>query len=411
LSALAFAALLLSAPLHAGEPETPPLPTKQFTSAEKKAIAAYRAQFAEYRRRRDAYERDADRYWDSIAEKRAERREKRAAGKPVVLTDYVLDQPPVYSGPPAPRPPASLVHPTPPKKKPPQRGLPVVADFLKHAKKQFSFVPERPAGEMDYKRAYARAAIAAGLTKEQVTRIYGFEAGGNGEYDVQAGLESKKPGRKPISTALGYNQLLIANTMGLLASHGAAFIDVLEDRAENSAKAVKQRLKAKIAKLRRMVHFARSVPYKWSTHVKMSSTAKGIGLHAANLDIDIGPLLQTQKLVNSLDHARNHAHKAPLTAAELEMMNLTGDGNGFDMVTIPNAMRDKIPTANFFERGGYERNPVAIRNNVVSALLAATDRRMDNQMSLDGSKAMASAFEEVMRSQASAGATPIGASQ
>jgi hypothetical protein len=89
-----------------------------------------------------------------------------------------------------------------------------------------------------------------------------------------------------------------------------------------------------------------------------------------------------------------------LSAAELEMMNLTGDGNGFDMVTIPKEMRDKIPTSNFFERGGYERNPVASRNNVVSALMAATDRRMDSQLSLDGAKAMAAMADEVSRGKA-----------
>jgi hypothetical protein len=39
---------------------------------------------------------------------------------------------------------------------------------------------------------------------------------------------------------------------------------------------------------------------------------------------------------------------APLTAAEHEMMNLTGDGNGIDMVLMAAAMREKVPTSNFF---------------------------------------------------------------
>ena len=47
------------------------------------------------------------------------------------------------------------------------------------------------------------------------------------------------------------------------------------------------------------------------------------------------------------------------------MMNLTGDGNGFDMVTMPLDWRDKVPTANFFQQHGYADNPVAQRNNVV----------------------------------------------
>lgn len=74
------------------------------------------------------------------------------------------------------------------------------------------------------------------------------------------------------------------------------------------------------------------------------------------------------------------------------MMNLTGDGNGFDMVSMPQATRSQVPTSNFFQRNGYERNPVAIRNNVVSKLLAATDARMDNQVGLQGAKDLAGAF-------------------
>ena len=82
----------------------------------------------------------------------------------------------------------------------------------------------------------------------------------------------------------------------------------------------------------------------------------------------------------------------PLTAAELEMMNLTGDGTGLDMVTMPQAMRERVPTSNFFQRGGYERNPVAIRNNTVAKLLAVTDERMDSNSSKPGAKELASSF-------------------
>ena len=46
-------------------------------------------------------------------------------------------------------------------------------------------------------------------------------------------------------------------------------------------------------------------------------------------------------------------------------MNLTGDGNGFDMVMMPQAMREQVPTSNFFQRGGYERNGIARRTSVV----------------------------------------------
>jgi hypothetical protein len=74
------------------------------------------------------------------------------------------------------------------------------------------------------------------------------------------------------------------------------------------------------------------------------------------------------------------------------MMNLTGDGNGFDMVTMPAGWRDKVPTSNFFQQHGYADNPVAQRNNVVAKLLAATDAVMDGEVKKPGAKELAAAF-------------------
>ena len=74
------------------------------------------------------------------------------------------------------------------------------------------------------------------------------------------------------------------------------------------------------------------------------------------------------------------------------MMNLTGDGTGLDMVTMPRAMREQVPTSNFFQRGGYERNPVAIRHNTVAKLLDVTDARMDSNSNLPGARDLAAAF-------------------
>jgi hypothetical protein len=111
-----------------------------------------------------------------------------------------------------------------------------------------------------------------------------------------------------------------------------------------------------------------------------------------NLDLDVGPLLQAQKLRDSVVFARARGYGAALDAAELEMMNLTGDGNGIDMVLLPARWRDRVPTANFFQPGGYERNPVAIRNNVVAKLLAATSARMDEEVKLQGAKDLAALF-------------------
>jgi hypothetical protein len=70
-----------------------------------------------------------------------------------------------------------------------------------------------------------------------------------------------------------------------------------------------------------------------------------------NLDLDVGPLLQTQKLVDSVVFAQTMGYHKVLTAAELEMMNLTGDGNGIDIVMMPLEWRDKVSTSDFFRKG------------------------------------------------------------
>jgi hypothetical protein len=110
------------------------------------------------------------------------------------------------------------------------------------------------------------------------------------------------------------------------------------------------------------------------------------------LDIDVGPMLQTHKLITSVLFARTKGYARPLSAAELEMMNLTGDSTGLDMVTMPQEMREQVPTANFFQRSGYERNPVASRNNTVARLLAVTDARMDANSAAAGARELAAAF-------------------
>ena len=116
------------------------------------------AKLAQYEAARSAYDAEAEAYWDAVAAKRRVRNAKRREHKPIELNDYVLTQPPVYSGPPRPLDPRAPTQP------PPERpDIPVVADFLQNASEQFGFVPERPASELDFKRAYAKAALASGL--------------------------------------------------------------------------------------------------------------------------------------------------------------------------------------------------------------------------------------------------------
>jgi hypothetical protein len=312
---------------------------------------------------------------------------KRRNKQPITLADYVLEQPPVYSGPP--RPPGPKAPPAPPRP-----AIPVEADFLKAAAEEFGFVPRRPANELEFKRAYARAALDAGVTPEQAVGIYAFETGGNGRYDTQAGLLGKST--RAISPALGYNQLLNTNTIGLLAEHGDALVAQLERRAGAMAGIPRAEMLGKIAALRRMIEFSRSVPFRWSEHDRLAKeTAGGLGVHAALLDIDLGPWLQVRKLVNSLQFARARGYKRTLSAAELELMNFTGDGNGIDMVAMPAALRARVPTANFFQRQGYERNPIARQTKVVEALIESIASRAARAANAEGAQDLAAAFVDL----------------
>jgi hypothetical protein len=384
--------LLIAPPAAAIDAATLPATTAgaMAQAASPEAIAEYRRKLKEYLEARAAFDQEADAYWNSIAEKRRGRNAKRRERQTITLDDYVLTQPPVYAGPGRPvNPSPEAVEPREPRER---KRIPVVADLLKAAAEHFQFAPQRPAGELEFKRAYARTASAAGLTREQAVRVYSFETGGNGNHDMQSGLSASRPGSRAISTAIGYNQLLTTNSVELLAEQGPEFVKALMAKAALLSGSQRQAMDHKIAVLKRMVALARSVPDEWAQHEKIGNMPQGWAIHAMVLDIDVGPLLQTHKLLTSVIFARARGFVRPLTAAELEMMNLTGDGTGLDMVTMPQPMREQVPTSNFFQRAGYERNPVAIRNNTVAKLLAVTDARMDSNSTLPGAKELAAAF-------------------
>ena len=384
---VALALFLSAPPAQAVESAArPAADTAMAQAASASAIAEYRRLLREYQEARAAFEEEAGAYWNAIAEKRRGRNAKRREHQPIMLDDYVLTQPPVYTGPKRP------VNPEPeePEARPPRqyKAIPLVGDLLQAANEHFQWAPQKPSSEVEFKRAYARVALASGLTREQAVRVYSFETGGNGNYDMQSGLR----GGRAISTAIGYNQLLTTNSVELLAEQGPEFVRDLTQRAAALSGPPRQAMDRKIAVLKKMVAYARSVPDDWSAHEKLADTQQGWALHAMVLDIDVGPLLQTHKLLTSVIFARAKGFNRPLSAAELEMMNLTGDGTGLDMVTMPLAMREQVPTSNFFQRGGYERNPVAIRHNTVAKLLAITDSRMDSNSNLPGARELASAF-------------------
>ncbi len=345
-----------------------------------------------YLRARAQFDRELDIYWSAVDERRQVRSKKRAAGQPYVADDFVQVQPPVYRGPALPPDIAKIIaKATPPE--PPSDGLPGVADFLAHAKRQYAFVPRR-GSEADFKHNYAEEALKLGLSKDQVVRVYALETGGRGTYDMQAGIDPETKKGTPISSALGYAQLLAANSVNELVKHGDAFYARLQamSRSRGISGARASELRRKMVSLRRMIRAAKSVPNRWSAHVEFSRTPKGLGIHALNLDSDIGPWLQTIKL-KGVREVAEQAGRPNLSGAEIELMNLAGPRTGLEMM---DAIGAKMPTTNFFARAAYYRNTI-VRNKSSADLLRALEDRMNVNLKQAGSIAFAKAFDAVQR--------------
>jgi hypothetical protein len=339
-------------------------------------------------RARGRYARESDAYWAVIEDLKEQRRRKRAAGQPFTPDDFVAVQPPKYQGPPVPPDVARIIAGL----QQPQaesEPLPTVDDAVRHARSIYGFVPERTT-EAEFKRRYAEEAIALGLSGDQVVRVYALETGGRGTYDMQAGIDPETKRGRPISSALGYAQLLGANSINELAKHGDAFVARLQSLAATSKGARRASLQAKIAAVRRMQRAVRSVPNQWSAHVAFSRTPKGQGIHALNLDADIGPWLQTIKLRGVKEYAEK-AGRPRLSGAELELMNLAGPRTGLEMMEPVG--RD-MPTSNFFAEKAYNRNSI-VKEKTGAELLAALDERMNVHLRKAGSVEFAKIFDSV----------------
>ncbi len=356
----------------------------RLTPDQQRAYIAYRAA-------RSKFDREHQTYWNRVEAKRDLRKAKRILRQPFDADDYVRAHPPKYPGPELPPDGARIVAAI----RPPQeeKQLPSVSDFLAAAKAQFGFVPKR-ATEPEFKRKYAIEALKVGLTKDQVVRVYALETGGMGTYDMQSGINPVTRQGRPISSALGYAQLLHANSVGGVVKHGEEFVRRLLAMAAvpgTPADRVAE-LKAKAVILRKMIRAARTVPNEWSVHQRFANTPPGLGIHAINMDSDLGPWLQVLKLKGLKDDAID-AGRGKLTGAEIELMNLAGPRTGLEMMTPVGSI---MPTSNFFSEGGYARNPV-VRDKSAAELLATLDARMEVHLKKPGSIEFAQIFDDVAR--------------
>lgn len=355
-----------------------------------------RRQFEGVMEARADFDRQLDAYWNKVDDKRAARRAKRTMEQAITVDDYVTTFPPEYAGP---KLSAELskawadfqARNAPAEPEQPPKPIPTVDDAIAAAREQYGFVPLRVT-EREFKQRYAREALALGLSKDQVVRIYALETGGIGTAEMQAGIHPIRKTGHPISTALGYAQLLAANSLDETARHGRMFIARLEElvarRGLDPARA--QELKAKLAALRKMVAYARGLPQRWDRHVANAGTPKGLGLHALNVDGDIGPWLQVIKLqgLKELAEKRGRSH---LAGNEIELMNLAGPATGLEMLDRPGLL---VPTPNFFSRAAYGRNSV-VRGKTSVQLLDALNQRMEENMKNPGAIEFAAVFDEI----------------
>ncbi|MEO0618233.1 MAG: hypothetical protein AAFZ01_03035 [Pseudomonadota bacterium] len=353
-----------------------------------------------YREARAAYASKAARYWAAVERKRKTRRARKAKKLALRRADYVTSYPPSYEGPRRPKCLDRAKVPKTGKKKP--STLPLEADFRRNAKRIYGFTP-RSTSEWNYKTAFAREALSVGLTAEQVVGVYALETGGIGPYFRQSGIFPVDQKCRPLkrhrgraaSTALSYAQLLAANTNIMAREMGPELAERLERRARHARGARADELRGKARILRAMARdirrgLARQKGSPWTRYRAFAKTSRGQAVHALLLDADIGPILQVHKLRKIVAGAKR-AGFSRVSSAQLELMNLAGPGTGLEMMTPLGA---KMPTANFFSRGGHDRNPV-VKNRTGAGLLNKLAERISAQMTKCGSKEFLAAFRNV----------------
>lgn len=361
------------------------------------------SEFQDWRQARRAYESRLDSYWEAVEEKRQARKKKRTSKLPFTQADYVMQFPPVYSGPKLSQALAAkyakFLSVQEPGEQEPKRELSVLADYLDAAKRVYNFVPER-VSEKEFKRRYAEEATALGLSKEQVVRIYALETGGIGTYDMQSGIHPIKKTGRAISSALGYAQLLDANSVNELSQHGKNFVERLQQKANapNTSAARRAALKSKIIAVRKMYANSRRVPFEWTRHQAYAKTPEGMGMHVLNVDGDVGPMLQAVKLRSLKDTAEKY-ERPHLSGAEMEAMNLAGPVTGLEMM-MPAGQ--KAPVTNFFARTAYYVNKMVI-GLTGEQLLAELDKRMTESVKTQGSVEFAEAFEQASKGRSASG--------
>lgn len=321
--------------------------------------ASYQEELANYRAAYAAFQRLEDAYWKEIERKKDIRTAKRRAGVAFAREDFVLTQPPKYTGPKRPVDPNA----PPPVKTPPKPSTLPDADELRAAMKELYnwHLPQYP--EHVFKLAFAKEAMRHGVSAEQVVGVYALETGGKGPFDLVSGQVVERNSKcklmkrygRPLSTALGYFQLLNANTSSTLSKNSRLpkelqFSERLRQLANESRGGRKKELRAKADIVDRMIRdmnaaLARIDVAKnnWREFGELGRTKLGYAIHALNLDPDIGPMIQMEKLAFVRRYAIDKG-LGNLDSDRLELLNLVGYPRGVKMLE---RVAYQVPTANF----------------------------------------------------------------
>lgn len=353
-------------------------------------LAAYRAAYSEFQEREK-------RYWVEIERKKDIRTAKRQAGQAFVREDFVLTHPPKYTGPKRPVDP----NPGPIVKTPPPKSTLPNADELRAAMKKLYglHLPQHP--ERDFKLAFAREAKRYGISSEQVIGVYALETGGKGPFDLVSGQAIARNDRcklvkragQPLSSALGYFQLLNANTSSTLAKNARGpeaerYSNRLRVLAGKESGKRKKELLEKAKLLERMAGDMQAAISRmnvqknnWTEYRELGKTGLGYAIHALNLDLDIGPMIQMTKLAFVRDYAIEKG-LGDVRSDRLELMNLVGYPRGAKMLE-PVALT--VPTANFVSAGEIRSNRAVLGDKTVEESLEKIRRVIDKRKQECGS--------------------------
>ncbi len=189
--------------------------------------------------------------------------------------------------------------------------------------------------EADFKKRYAEESVYVGkdydMNKDNmanlVKRVYAFEDGGWGTYYTLSSMpqaimnDDQKNARMkfhPSSSAIGYNQLLIKDTVSDITQHGSAIAQRLNElAAEQPARAQILHQKAQLVQELQdtLTHKSNpDAPIPKDRHKRYYAPSSKVeqAIQALNLDGDIGPVIQSQELNNLLKFARDNKFGAYL---------------------------------------------------------------------------------------------------